>query len=176
MAAMQSYEVDLLPFLQRHDRLFPMRFTAEIGAPFAFLFSGVIAGVYVHHLFLEKLFDRLFDLNLVSARTNAKDVFVLFLAQERGLLRQRRGINDVEGFVHLPPFVLSASCASPPSVIKIFSKESSCSVFTSLARASVTGLTLRADLQVFSSNPSDTISIRFALVCFVTNWTNALVL
>src|SRR5437763_3630403 len=152
-----------------------MRFTAEISAPFAFLFSGVIAGVYVHHLFLEKRFDRLFDLNLVSARTNAKDVFVLCLAQERGLLCQRGGFNDVEGFVHLLPF-LSASFASPPSVIKIFSKESSCSVFTSLALASVTALTLRADLQVFSSNPSDTIRIRFALVCFLSNWTNTLVL
>src|SRR6476469_1255609 len=141
-----SYEVDLLPFLQRHDRLFPMRFAAEIGATFAFLFSGVITGVHVHYLLLEKLLDRLFDLNLVSVRTNAADVFVVFLAQKCCLLRERRGFNDVEGLVHLPPFVLSASFARPPSVTKIFSKESSCSVFTSLALASVTGLTLRADL------------------------------
>src|SRR6266576_400708 len=108
MAAIESYEVDLLPFLQR--------------------------------------LDRLFHLNLVSARTNAEDVLVLFLAQERCLLRERRGFNDVKRLVHLPPFVLSASFASPPSVTKIFSKKSSCSVFTSLALASVTGLTLRADL------------------------------
>src|SRR4029450_7363207 len=73
MAAMESYEVDLLPFLQRHDRLFPMRFAAEIGATLAFLFSGIIAGVHVRYLLLEKLLDRLFDLNLVSPRTNAED-------------------------------------------------------------------------------------------------------
>src|SRR6476646_12034337 len=97
MAAMESYEVDLLPFLQRHDCLFPMRFAAEIGATFAFLFSGVIAGVHVYYLLLEKLLDRLFDLNLVSARTNAEDVFIVFLAQKCYLLRERRGFNDVEG-------------------------------------------------------------------------------
>jgi len=132
-----------------------MWFAAEIGAPFAFLFSGVIAGVHVHHLLLKKLLDRLFDLNLVSMRTNAEDVFVLILAQECCLLRERSGFNDVERLVHschpvalaeADAFILSASFARPPSVTKIFSKESNCSVFTSLALANVTGLTLRADL------------------------------
>src|SRR5205823_489573 len=141
-----SYQIDLLPFLQCHYRLFPMRFAAEVGATFAFLFSGIIAGVHIHDLFLKKLLDRLLDLNLVSPRSNAEDVLVLFLAQKRCLLRERRGFNDVERLVHLPPFVLSASFAKPPSVTKIFSKASSCSVFTSLALASVIGLALRADL------------------------------
>ena len=123
-----------------------MRFAAEVGTTFTFLFAGVIAGVHVHHLLLKKFLNCLFDLNLVSARPNAKDVLVLFLAQKRGLFRKRRCFNDIEGLVHLPPFVLSASFARPPSVTKIFSKESSCSVFTSLAVANVTGLMLRADL------------------------------
>jgi hypothetical protein len=132
-----------------------MSFATEIGAPFTFLFPGIIAGVHADHFLFEKLFDRLLNLNLVSARTNAENVFVLFLAQERCLLRERRRFNDVEGLVHschavfsaeADAFVLSASFARPPSVTKIFSKESSCSVFTSLALASVTGLTLRADL------------------------------
>src|SRR5205807_6021245 len=34
----QLDEIDLVAFLQCHDRLFPMRFTAEISAAFALLF------------------------------------------------------------------------------------------------------------------------------------------
>src|SRR5215468_1773875 len=110
-----------------------MRFAAKVGATFAFLFAGVIAGVHVHYLLLEKFLNRLLDLNLVSTWSNPKDVLVLFFAQKRCFFRERRSFNDVEGLVHR---VLSASLARPPSVTKIFSKASSCSVFTSFAVAS----------------------------------------
>ena len=93
-------EIDLLAFLQRHDRFLPMRFAAEVGAALAFLFAGVIAGVHVHDLLLKELLDRLLDLNLVRARTDAENILVLLLAQERRLFRQRRGLDDIVGLVH----------------------------------------------------------------------------
>src|SRR5438477_2636356 len=148
-------QIDLLAFFQRHDRFLPMRFATEVGAALPFLFAGVIAGVHVHHLLLKEFLDCLLNLNLVSSRPDAKDILVLLLAQKRRLFRQRRCFNNVEWFVHscravaLPeagPVVLSASFARALSVTKIFSNASNCSVFTSLAVASFTGLMLRADL------------------------------
>src|SRR5438477_9775912 len=151
-------QIDLLAFFQRHDRFLPMRFATEVGAAFPFLFTGVIAGVHIHHFLLKELFDCLLNLNLVSSGPDPKDILVLLLAQERRLLRQRRCFNNVEWLVHSCPVadlpeaeLLSANFASAPSVIKIFSKASNCSVFTSLAIASFIGLVLRVDLQVFSS-------------------------
>src|SRR3979411_2826651 len=126
-----------------------MRFATEVGTPLPFLFAGVVAGFHVHHFLLKKLLDCLLNLNLVSSRPDTKDIFVLLLAQERRLFRQRRCFNDVEWLVHCcraaalveaDPVVLSANFANAPSVTKIFSKASSCSVFTSLAVASFTGL------------------------------------
>src|SRR5437764_396191 len=146
-------QIDLLAFFQRHDRFLPMRFATEVGAALPFLFAGVIAGVHVHHLLLKEFLDCLLNLNLVSSRPDTKDILVLLLAQERRLFRQRRCFDDVERLVHSCPGadlpeaeVLSANFARAPSVTKIFSKASNCSVFTSLAVASFTGLTLRADL------------------------------
>ena len=130
-----------------------MRFATEVGAALPFLFAGVVAGVHIHHFLLKELLDSLLNLNLVSSRADTKDILVLLLAQERRLFRQRRCFNDVEWLVHSRPVadfpeaaVLSANFARAPSVTKIFSKPSNCSVFTSLAVASFTGLTLRADL------------------------------
>src|SRR5439155_13981030 len=123
-----SYEIDLFPFFQCHDRFLPMRFATEVGTALAFLFAGVVASVHVHYLLLKKLLDRLLDLNLVSTRPNAEDILVLLLAEERRLFRQRRCFNNVEWLVHacrvvaLPEAeVLSANFASAPSVTKIFS-------------------------------------------------------
>src|SRR5512133_1129293 len=126
-----------------------MRLATEIGPALAFLFPGIIAGVHVYHLLFEKFLDRLLDLNLVSSRAHAKDVLVVLLTEKSGLFGEGCCFDDVEGLVHLCHSfalaeVLSASLARAPSVTKIFSQESNCSVFTSLAVASVTGLTLRA--------------------------------
>ena len=112
-----------------------MRFATEVGAALPFLFAGVVAGVHIHHFLLKELLDSLLNLNLVSSRADTKDILVLLLAQER------RPVADFPEAA-----VLSANFARAPSVTKIFSKPSNCSVFTSLAVASFTGLTLRADL------------------------------
>src|SRR5436853_7862193 len=113
-----------------------MRFATEVGTALPFLFAGVIAGVHVHHLLLKEFLDCLLNLNLVSSRPDTKDIFVLLLAQERRLFRQRRCFNNVEWLVHsfravalveAVPVVLSANFATAPSVIKIFSKTRSCS-------------------------------------------------
>src|SRR5205823_13405502 len=42
----QLDEIDLVAFLQCHDRLFPMRLAAEIGAAFGLFLPGVMAGVH----------------------------------------------------------------------------------------------------------------------------------
>src|SRR5262249_47792536 len=125
----------------------------------------------------------LLNLNLVRLRIHAKNILVLFLAHQRGLLRQRCRLYDVV-IVHLrlcdeevsaSGFARSASFARAASVTKIFSNVSNCSVFTSEAVASVTGFTLRADLNVLSSNASETISTFSASVCFLSSATNAFV-
>src|SRR6266480_3357954 len=103
-----------------------MRLTSIIGATLPFLFAGVITSVYIDNFLLEQTLDRVLDLNFVRTRTDAEDILILLLA-------------------HL---VLSASRSSALSVMRIFSNASSCSVFTSAAVASFTGLTLRADLNV----------------------------
>ena len=112
---------------------------------FALLLAGIVAGVHRHDLLLEELLDRVLDLDLVRARTNAEDILVLLLAQKRRLLGQLNVLNDV---VMVRSFlidsVLSASCASALSVTTILSKASSCSVLTSAAVTSSTGFTLRA--------------------------------
>src|SRR5580704_13086723 len=138
----------------------------------ALLFAGVVAGVHVDHFLLEQTLHRVFDLSLVRARADAKNVFVKLFAQQRRFLGQRRGLNN---FV-LAHFNLSASFSSAFEVTKIFWNASNCSVFTSAAVVSLTGLTLRADLKVLSSNESETISTFSASVCFRTRSTNALVL
>ena len=94
-----------------------MRLASVILAPLAFLFPGVIAGVHIDHRFLEQRFDRLFDLNLVGVRPNAKNVFVMLLAHQRGLLGQRRRLDNVVGLVHFA--LRSANFSSPFGVTKI---------------------------------------------------------
>src|SRR2546430_14305086 len=106
-------------------------------------FARVIARVHVDDLFLEQTLHCVLDLGLVRARAHPKNIFVLFFAQERRLLSQRRGLNN---FVRLVHCNLSASFSSAFGVTKIFWNASSCSVFTSVAVASFTGFTLRADL------------------------------
>src|SRR5207248_10055409 len=64
-------QIDLLAFLQCYDRFLPMRFATEVGAALAFLFTGVIAGVDVHHFLLKEFLNCLLDLNLVSSRSDA---------------------------------------------------------------------------------------------------------
>jgi len=46
-------EIDLFPLFQRHDGLFPVRFAAVIRTPLAFLFPGIITGVYIYYFLLE---------------------------------------------------------------------------------------------------------------------------
>src|SRR5436190_12844544 len=168
------HEIDLLALLQRHDRLFPMRLAAEIGAAFALLFAGVIAGVHGHDLLVEEPLDRLLDLDLVGARRNPEHIFVLFLAQQRRLFRQLDCLDEIVRFVH-SRFILSARCSNAAGVIKILSNASSCSVFTFAAVASRTGFTFRADRYVFSSNESERTKTFRASVCFFTIVTNAFV-
>ena len=60
-----------------------MCFAAVIGAPFALLFTGVVAGVDIDDFLLKQALNRLLDLNFVRARTDAKNVLVLFFAQQR---------------------------------------------------------------------------------------------
>src|SRR5438067_13287327 len=76
-------QIDFLAFRQRHDCFLPMRFATEVGAALAFLFTGVIAGVDVQHSLLKEFLNCLLDLNLVSSRSDAKDILVLLLAQKR---------------------------------------------------------------------------------------------
>src|SRR6266446_4291912 len=83
-----SYQIDLFAFRESHDRLFPMRLAPVIGAAFALFFAGVIAGVHIDNFLLEQALDRVLDLNLVRARTDAEDVLVLLLAQQRRFFRQ----------------------------------------------------------------------------------------
>src|ERR1700730_1592201 len=135
-------QVDLLAFLQRHDCFLPMRLAPEILSALAFLFSGVIAGVNIENFLLEHALDGVLDLDLIRPRTDAKNILVQLLAQYRRFLSQRRGLNNVVRLVH---FILSANFSSAFGVTKIFSKASSCSVFTSAAVASRTGFTFRAD-------------------------------
>src|SRR5438876_9055632 len=138
-------QIDFFSFFQRHDRFFPMRLASIIGATLPFLFAGVITSVYIDNFLLEQTLDRVLDLNFVRTRTDAEDILILLLAHERRLFCQRCGLNDLGRLVHL---VLSASRSSALSVMRIFSNASNCSVFTSAAVASFTGLTLRADLNV----------------------------
>src|SRR5438045_1244682 len=121
-----------------------MRFAAEIGAPFALLFAGVIAGVHGDDRFTKQALDRMLDLDLVCARRNAEHVFVVLLAQERRLLRQLNCLDQIVGLVHFD--VLSARCSKAAGVTKILSNARSCSAFTSATVASCTGFTFRADL------------------------------
>src|SRR5580704_14515391 len=95
----------------------------------ALLFAGVVAGVHVDHFLLEQTLHRVFDLSLVRARADAKNVFVKLFAQQRRFLGQRRGLNN---FV-LGHCNLSASFSSAFGVTKIFWNASNCSVFTSAA-------------------------------------------
>src|SRR5262245_33351444 len=120
-----------------------MRFAAEIGTSLALLFAGVIASVHVDHPLLEKLLDRLLDLNLVCPRRDTENIFVLLFAQKRSLLSQLDGLDQIVRLVHR--VVLSANCSSALSVTMILSNASNCSVFTSVAVASKTGFTLRAE-------------------------------
>src|SRR5437667_12444934 len=83
-----SYQIDLFAFPESHDRLFPMRLGPVIGAAFALFFAGVIAGVDIDNFLLEQALDRVLDLNLVRAWTDAEDVLVLLLAQQRRFFRQ----------------------------------------------------------------------------------------
>src|SRR5262249_36618740 len=136
-------QINLFPFGEGNYRLLPMRGAAIIGAALTLFFAGVIAGVYVDDLLLKQLFDRVFDLNFIRARTDAEDVLILLLAHQRRFFGQRRRLNDLVWLVHL---ILSPSCSSALCVTRIFSNPSSCSVLTSAAVASFTGLTLRADL------------------------------
>src|SRR5207302_3161661 len=166
-----SHQIDLLPFCQRHDCLFPV-WTASQRSTHPFLFPGVITGVHIDHLFLEQTFDRVLDLNFVRPRTDAENIFVLLLAQQCRFFRQRSGLNDVVRFVHFyravaltDADILSARCSSALCVTRIFSKASNCSVFTSEALASFTGLTLRADLKVRSEEHTSELQSRENLVC-----------
>src|SRR4051812_9683384 len=144
-------QLDFVAFLQSHDRLLPMRGPAVVLSALAFLLPVVIGRVHTDHLLLEKLFHRAFDLNLVSARADPKNILVMFFAQQRRLLGQRRSLDDVVRFVHES---LAANCSRPFGVTRIFWNASNSSAFTSDALASFTGLTLRAERVVFSSNPS----------------------
>src|SRR6266404_3547468 len=74
-------EVDLLAFLQCHDRFLPVRLASVIGAPFAFLFARIVARVNIDNFLLEHAFDCVLDLDLVRARTYAEDILVVLLAQ-----------------------------------------------------------------------------------------------
>src|ERR1700682_1042917 len=69
-------EVDLLAFLQCHDRFFPMRLASVISAACALLFSGIIASVHIDNFLLEHPLDRVLDLNFVRAWTHPEDVLV----------------------------------------------------------------------------------------------------
>src|SRR5882672_5467460 len=119
-----------------------MRAPAERSAD-ALFFAGIIARVHIHDLLLEQTLNRVFDLNFVRAGANSKNIFVLFLAHQRRLLSQRRGLDN---FVRLSHWILSANFSSALAVTKIFWNASNCSVFTSAAVVSFTGLTFRADL------------------------------
>src|SRR2546423_13262017 len=121
-----------------------MRLPTEISAAFALLFPGVVTGVHGHDLLVEEPLDRLLDLDLVRAWRNPEHVFVLLLAQQRGLFRQLDCLDQIVGLVHFE--VLSARCSNAAGVTKILSKARSCSAFTSAAVASCTGFTFRADL------------------------------
>ena len=78
-----SHQVDLLALLQSHDCLLPMWFASEIGAAFALLFAGVIAGVHGHDRLPKQTLNRLLDLDLVRARRDAEHILVLLLTQKR---------------------------------------------------------------------------------------------
>ena len=78
-----------------------MRPAPKIRSALAFLFPGVVAGVHIDNLFLKQALDGLLDLNLVGARADAKNVLVQFFAEQRRLFRQRRGLDDIVGLVHL---------------------------------------------------------------------------
>src|SRR5439155_23401374 len=97
----------------RHDRLFPVRLPAVVGAAFALLFAGIIAGVHADDRLIEQLLDRLLDLNLVRARRNPKHVLVMLLAEQRQLFGQGRRLDDIEMLVHFP-----ASSADSVSVLR----------------------------------------------------------
>src|SRR3954465_5739076 len=120
-----------------------MRLAAEIGATFALLLALVIRGIDRDDLLVEELLDRAFDLDLVRLRADAEDVLVVLLGKDRCLLRQRRGLDDVEEILH-SLVVLPANCSSALPVTKILSNASSCSVFTSWAVGGGPGFTLRA--------------------------------
>src|SRR5438067_4197101 len=91
------HEIDLLALLQRHDRLLPMRLPSKVGATFALLFPGVVAGVHGDDRLAEQPLDRLLDLDLVGAGRNAEHVLVVLLAQERRLLRQLDRWDQIVG-------------------------------------------------------------------------------
>ena len=88
-------QIDLLPFFQRHDRFLPMRFAPEVRPPFPFLFTGVVTGIHINYFLLKQLLDRLLDLNLVRSRTDAKNILILLLTEQRRLFRQRLRLDDV---------------------------------------------------------------------------------
>src|SRR5687768_9105012 len=112
-----------------------MRLAAEIGAAFALLFPGVIAGIHRDDCFAKEALNRVLDLNLVCARRNAENVFVQLLAEQRSLFRQLHGLDKIVRIVH-SRLILSASCSKAEGVIKILSKASNCSAFTFAAVAS----------------------------------------
>src|SRR5436305_6741222 len=136
------HELDLLALREGHDRFFPVGTAAQRTAD-AFLLSGIVAGVHIDHFLLEQTLHCVFDLSLVRAGTDPKNVLVMFFAQKGRLLGERRRFDY---FVRFPHCNLSASFSSAFGVTKIFWNASSCSVFTSAAVASFTGLTFRADL------------------------------
>src|SRR5207302_11207323 len=88
------YQLDLLAFREGHDCFLPMRAPAERSAD-ALFFSGVVASVHIDHFLLEQTLHRVFDLNFVRARTDPKNVFVQFFAQQRRFLGECLFVNNL---------------------------------------------------------------------------------
>src|SRR4051812_9019617 len=86
-------KVDLVPFLQSHVGLFPLRKPAGVFAD-ALNFAQIAHDPDFHDLHFKERLDRVLDLDLVGVAPDAEQNLICLLAEQTSLFGHERGLND----------------------------------------------------------------------------------
>ena len=95
-----SNQIERFAFLETDDGFFPVVGAAGISAALTAEFSIVVGGANAEDGFSEELFDRLFDLKLVSLAIDFEGDFVVGLLEHGGLLTESDVFNDLVNIFH----------------------------------------------------------------------------